>query len=428
MEWSGIASFFNAPIAGVLFAIEVVLMDVSITAFIPIMISSATGAIVSAILLKDEILFTFSKQLNFDYHNLPFYILLGVVSGFVSINYARTFRNIEHHFEKSRLKPIRKALYGAFILAILIFFFPTLFGEGYESIKMLANTNPQQILENTVLQNFKDNIWILLLFVGATMFIKVYATSITIGSGGNGGNFAPSLFVGSYLGFVVATFFNQVGFKLPVINFTMVGMAGILSGLFHAPLTAIFLIAEITSGYSLMVPLMVVSSISFAISKRYEPYSFDIKNLVAKGDVFTDDRDRNILSGITPYNLIQTNIQTLKLSNSLEELIQKLSNYNQSVFPVVNDKNELIGMVNFEEIRPYLFNNYKVKFTPLQDIMRPPKEQVNYDETADSIMDKFDRSQEDFLPVLKNNQVIGLLSKTAILEAYRVRLKNMIIE
>ncbi|WP_396153596.1 chloride channel protein [Flavobacterium sp.] len=425
---AGIAAAFNAPIAGVLFAIEVVLMDVSITAFIPIMISSATGAIVSAILLKDEILFTFSKQLDFDYHNLPFYILLGVVSGFVSINYARTFRKIEHYFEKSKLKPIRKAFFGAFLLAILIFFFPTLFGEGYESIKMLANTNPQQILDNTVLQGFKDNSWILLLFVGATMLIKVYATSITIGSGGNGGNFAPSLFVGSYLGFVVATFFNQVGFKLPVINFTLVGMAGILSGLFHAPLTAIFLIAEITSGYSLMVPLMIVSSISFAISKRYEPYSFDIKNLAAKGDVFTDDRDRNILSGITPSNLIQTNIQTLKLSNSLEELVQKISNYNQSVFPVVNDKNELIGIVNFEEIRPYLFNNYKVKFTALQDVMHPPKEEINYDETMDTIMEKFDHTKEEFLPVLKNNQVIGMLSKTSILEAYRTRLKNMIIE
>jgi CIC family chloride channel protein len=205
-------------------------------------------------------------------------------------------------------------------------------------------------------------------------------------------------------------------------------MAGILSGLFHAPLTAIFLIAEITSGYSLMVPLMVVSSISFAISKRYEPYSFDIKNLAAKGDVFTEDRDRNILSSITPSNLIRTDIQTLTVSNSLDELVQKLSNHNQTVFPVVNDKKELIGIVNFEEIRPYLFNSYKVKFTPLQDIMRPPKEQINYDETTDTIMEKFDRSQEDFLPVLKNNQVIGLLSKTAILEAYRVRLKNMIIE
>ena len=425
---AGIAAAFNAPIAGVLFAIEVVLMDVSITAFIPIMISSATGAIVSAILLKDEILFTFSKQLDFDYHNLPFYILLGVVSGFVSINYARTFRKIEHYFEKSKLKPIRKAFFGAFLLAILIFFFPTLFGEGYESIKMLANTNPQQILDNTVLQSFKDNIWILLLFVGATMLIKVYATSITIGSGGNGGNFAPSLFVGSYLGFVIATFFNQIGFKLPVINFTLVGMAGILSGLFHAPLTAIFLIAEITSGYSLMVPLMIVSSISFAISKRYEPYSFDIKNLAAKGDVFTDDRDRNILSGITPSNLIQTNIQTLKLSNSLEELVAKISSHNQTVFPIVNDKNELIGMVNFEEVRPYLFNSYKVKFTPLQDIMQPPREQINYDETMDTIMEKFDHTKEEFLPVLKNKQVIGMLSKTSILEAYRTRLKNMIIE
>ncbi len=425
---AGIAAAFNAPIAGVLFAIEVVLMDVSITAFIPIMISSATGAIVSTILLKDEILFSFSKQLSFDYHNLPFYVLLGVFAGFVSINYARTFRKIEHYFEKIKLKPIRKALFGALILAVLIFFFPTLFGEGYESIKILANSNPQQILDNTVLQHFKENSWILLLFVGATMLIKVYATSITIGSGGNGGNFAPSLFVGSYLGFVVATFFNQIGFKLPVSNFTLVGMAGILSGLFHAPLTAIFLIAEITSGYSLMVPLMVVSSISFAISKRYEPYSFDIKNLAAKGDVFTEDRDRNILSGITPSNLIRMDIQTLKLSNSLEELVQKMSNYNQSVFPIVNDTNELIGIVNFEEIRPYLFNSYKVKFTPLQDIMRPPKEQINYDETMDTIMEKFDRSQEEFLPVLKNNQVIGLLSKVSILEAYRVRLKNMIIE
>ncbi|MFY7741225.1 MAG: chloride channel protein [Flavobacterium sp.] len=425
---AGIAAAFNAPIAGVLFAIEVVLMDVSITAFIPIMISSATGAIVSTILLKDEILFSFSKQLSFDYHNLPFYVLLGVFAGFVSINYARTFRKIEHYFEKLKVNPIRKALFGAILLAILIFFFPTLFGEGYESIKILANSNPQQILDNTVLQHFKENSWILLLFVGATMLIKVYATSITIGSGGNGGNFAPSLFVGSYLGFVVSTFFNQIGFKLPVSNFTLVGMAGILSGLFHAPLTAIFLIAEITSGYSLMVPLMVVSSISFAISKRYEPYSFDIKNLAAKGDVFTEDRDRNILSGITPSNLIRMDIQTLKLSNSLEELVQKISNYNQSVFPIVNDTNELIGIVNFEEIRPYLFNSYKVKFTPLQDIMRPPKEQINYDETMDTIMEKFDRSQEEFLPVLKNNQVIGLLSKASILEAYRIRLKNMIIE
>ncbi|GGD26637.1 chloride channel protein [Flavobacterium orientale] len=426
---AGIAAAFNAPIAGVLFAIEVVLMDVSITAFIPIMISSATGAIVSAILLKEDILLTFSRQIEFDYHNLPFYILLGVVSGFVSINYARTFRRIEHYFEKLKMGPMRKALFGACILAILIFFFPTLFGEGYSSIKMLSSMHPEQILDNTVLQNFKDNTWILLLFVGATMLIKVYATSITLGSGGNGGNFAPSLFVGSYLGFFVASFVNMFGyFKLPVSNFTMVGMAGILSGLFHAPLTAIFLIAEITSGYSLMIPLMLVSSISFAISKRYEPYSFDIKNLADKGDVFTDDRDKNILSGISVSRLIQSPIQTLTLQPSLDELVEKIAGYNQMLFPVVDEKNQLLGLVEFDEVKSFLFNSYKIKYTTIKDIMRPPKEIVAYDETAETLMEKFEKSKSDYLPVVKNNQVIGIISKNALLEAYREKLKSIIIE
>lgn len=425
---AGIAAAFNAPIAGVLFAIEVVLMDVSISAFIPIMISAATGAIVSTILLKEDILLTFSKQLEFDYSNLPFYLLLGVASGFVSINYARTFRKIEHFFAKIKMGAIRKAFFGACLLAILIFFFPTLFGEGYESIKMLANTNPQQILDNTVLQKFKDNIWLLLLFVGATMLIKVYATSITLGSGGNGGNFAPSLFVGSYLGFVLATFFNQIGFKLPVANFTMVGMAGILSGLFHAPLTAIFLIAEITSGYSLMIPLMIVSSVSFAISKRYEPYSFDIKNMADKGDVFTEDRDKNILSSIVTSQLIQSPIQTITLKPSLEELVEKMAGYNQMLYPVIDDKNQLIGVIEFDEIKSYLFNPYKVKYTLIKDVMRAPKEIIDYDETAETVMEKFEKSKADHLPVVKNKKVIGIISKNALLESYREKFKNMIID
>jgi len=426
---AGIGAAFNAPIAGVLFAIEVVLAEISITAFIPIMISAATGALISTIVLNDTILFSFKKVQFFDFHNLPYYILLGVLSGFVSINYARTFQKIEHFFARLRFNYINKALFGAGILGILIFFFPSLFGEGYESIKLLADNQSAKLVQNTVFERFQDSSWILLIFVSLTMLIKVYATSLTLGAGGNGGNFAPSLFVGSYLGFSVATFFNLIGFtKLPVGNFTLVGMAGILSGLFHAPLTAIFLIAEITGGYNLMVPLMIVSSVSFAISKRFEPYSFDIKNLADKGEVFTDNRDTNILNSIDVSKLIQTDFKPISLSNSLEELVQKIQESDEHIFPVLDEKNNLLGLIHLDEIRPIIFSQFKVKYTTVEEIMQQPREIIFYDETLETIMDKFDTSECKVLPVLKNGVFLGFMHKQLILEKYRHRLKSMIIE
>ena len=426
---SGVGAAFNAPIAGVLFAIEVILAEISITAFIPIMISAATGALVSTVMLNEDILFSFKKVQFFDYHNLPYYILLGVLSGLVSINYARTFRKIEHYFSRLKLNIINKALFGATILGVLIFLFPSLFGEGYESIKLLADSNPERLVQNTVFERFQESKWILLLFVGATMLIKVYATSLTLGAGGNGGNFAPSLFVGSYLGFCVAYFFNIIGFaKLPIGNFTLVGMAGILSGLFHAPLTAIFLIAEITGGYNLMVPLMIVSSVSFAISKRFEPYSFDIKNLADKGEVFTDNRDSNILNSIDVAKLIQTDFRPIILQNNLEELVQKIQQSDEHIFPVLDDKSRLLGLIHLDEIRPIVFSQFKVKYTAVEEIMQQPKEIIIYDETLETIMDKFDASECKVLPVLKNGIFLGFMHKQLILEKYRHRLKSMIIE
>jgi CIC family chloride channel protein len=426
---AGIGAAFNAPIAGVLFAIEVVLAEISITAFIPIMISAATGALVSTVMLNEDILFSFKKVQFFDYHNLPYYILLGVLSGLVSINYARTFRKIEHYFSGLKFNIINKALFGAGILGILIFLFPSLFGEGYESIKLLADSNPERLVQNTVFERFENSKWILLLFVGATMLIKVYATSLTLGAGGNGGNFAPSLFVGSYLGFCVAYFFNIIGFaKLPIGNFTLVGMAGILSGLFHAPLTAIFLIAEITGGYNLMVPLMIVSSVSFAISKRFEPYSFDIKNLADKGEVFTDNRDTNILNSIDVSKLIQIDFKPISVSNSLDELVEKIQQSDADIFPVLDEKNKLLGLILLDEIRPIVFSQFKVKYTSTDEIMQPPKEIIFYDETLETIMEKFDSSGCKVLPVLKDGIFIGFIYKQLILEKYRMRLKSMIIE
>jgi chloride channel protein, CIC family len=426
---AGIAAAFNAPIAGVLFAVEVVLAEISITAFIPIMISAATGALIATIVLNDSILFSFKKVQFFDFHNFPYYILLGILSGFVSINYARTFRKIEHYFSKLKFNYINKALFGASILGVLIFFFPSLFGEGYESIKFLADNQSRELVQNTVFERFQDSSWILLIFVSLTMLIKVYATSLTLGAGGNGGNFAPSLFVGSYLGFSMASFLNLIGVtKLPVGNFTLVGMAGVLSGLFHAPLTAIFLIAEITGGYNLMIPLMIVSSVSFAISKRFEPYSFDIKNLADKGEVFTDNRDTNILNSIDVSKLIQVDFKAISLQPSLEELVEKIQQSDDDIFPVLDEKNRLLGLVLLDEIRPVVFSQFKVKYTSIKEIMQQPKEIIFYDETLETIMDKFDSSECKVLPVLKDGYFIGFINKQLILEKYRHRLKSMIIE
>jgi CIC family chloride channel protein len=427
---AGIAAAFNAPIAGVLFAIEVVLTDVAITAFIPIMISAATGALISTIVLNEDVLLSFKKQQTFDYHNIPFYIILGILAGLVSVYHARNFQKIEGFFSRFKNGAYKKALFGASILAIMIFFFPTLFGEGYESIKTLANTNPQAILNNTLLDGYKSSEWILLVFVGITMLLKVYATGLTLGSGGNGGNFAPSLFVGSYLGFFVAKFFNLLGFtrELPVGNFTIVGMAGILSGLFHAPLTAIFLIGEITGGYGLMVPLMIVSSISFAVSKQLEPHSMDVKHLADKGDVFTSDKDKNILSNIDILSHINSEYKTIRLEDKLENLVELLTTSRQQVYPVVNAKNELLGVIEFEKLRPIVFNPFRIKYTTIQEVMTVPQEVISVEEGMETVMEKFETCHCEFLPVLKEDKYFGFISKIEVLESYRKRLKEMVIE
>ena len=428
---AGIAAAFNAPIAGVLFAIEVVLAEISITAFTPLIISAATGSIVSMLLMNEDVLFSFKSIQEFNSRNIPFYIILGILSGFVSIHYARNFRKVEHFFSTRSKNTYRKALFGASILGILIFVFPSLFGEGYESIKILADNHPEKLVENSLLKDFSDKKWILFLFISATLLIKVFATGITLGAGGNGGNFAPSLFVGSYLGFSTAYLFNILKItNLPISNFTLVGMSGVLSGLFHSPLTAIFLIAEITGGYSLMVPLMIVSSISFAISKHFEPYSFDIKNLADKGEVFTDDKDKNILQSIDIKKLINTNFSPVKESKTLEALIEKIKESDDTIFPVFDESDTFIGLIYLDDIRPIIFSSFKIKYTSITEIVQPVKEKdaVNIDDSVEHILNTFERTHQVILPVLKHKKFIGFIAKADILEKYREQLKELVIE
>jgi len=420
---------FNAPITGVLFSIEVILADVSITAFIPIMIASATGAIVSGILLNENILMYFYQKQVFEFNDIWFYIVLGLITGWISVYYSRIFQYVSNYFNALKLGTYRKAIFGSSLLAFLVFVVPTLFGQGYESIKILLSSNPSQLLAATIFSGFKDNSWFLLFFVGLASFLKVFAVSLSLNSGGNGGNFGPSLFVGSYIGFLFSYLVNLTGLvKIPITSFTLVGMAGVFSGLLHAPLTAIFLIGEISSGYSLMVPLLIVSSISFAVSKKYEVYSIDIKKLAKKGDVFTNNKDRNILSSISLNDILITDYQTLSPNENLERLSEIVSHTDQRHFAVIDDKGTIVGILDFARVRNIIFDNFQRKYSKISQVMKPIETVIYYENSIYIMLEKLEQAEQDFLPIVKNKRYYGFVSKIKILEHYRNQLKSMRIE
>ena len=420
---AGIGATFNAPIAGVLFALEVLIIDISISAFTPLIISAATGALISKIILQDDILLSFQSQ-SFNYNNVPFYILLGLLAGIISVYHSRAFTKIENIFSKSPNKIYLNAAIGGLAIAALLFVFPSLFGEGYQSIKSLALQQPENLLDNGVFQNYKSNGWFVLIFVGVLIFVKAIATALTLGSGGNGGNFAPSLFVGSYLGFFLSRCLNMLNLtNLPESNFTMVGMAGILSGLYHAPLTAIFLIAEITGGYTLMIPLMIVSSISFAISKYFEPFSMDTKILGQSGKIFTDDRDHNILTTIRTSNLIETDFQKTSPNDTLGNLVEIISKSTRNIFPVTDTENKLLGIIILDNIRDIMFKNEMYDKVTAKELMTNPPTTISPTQTMETVMKKFDETGAWNLPVIDNGQYVGFISKSSVFTSYRTKLK-----
>lgn len=426
---AGIGAAFNAPIAGVLFALEVLLLDISITAFTPLILAAASGALISKIILNDNILLSFQLKETFNYHNVPFYIILGIIAGFVSVYHTRIFFKVEKLFRKTATKLYRKAIISGFILAGLIFVFPTLFGEGYQSIKFLATLHPEKVLTNSFLQNFIFNDFIILIVIGLLVFIKAIATALTIGGGGNGGNFAPSLFVGAYLGFFFSRLINSIStINLPENNFTIVGMAGVLSGIYHAPLTAIFLIAEITGGYSLMIPLMIVSSFAFAISKYLEPHAMDIKSFAEKGELIVEDRDKNILSTIPIIEVVKCDALFLHFDDNLEELIEKVSHSNQNVFPVLSTNDQLIGLVWLDDVREIMFNTALYKSVFVHDLMIKPLVVINLNTSMDTVMKHFDELNQWILPVEENDKFIGFVTKSNVFTKYRENLKKIIIE
>ena len=437
---AGIAAVFNAPIAGVMFAMEVLLADVTISAFIPLIISAACGALFSRAVLNETSLFSFKLQQPFNWMNTPFYIVLGILSGLISLYYVRTAHLVSTFFKNSSLSIYQKALFGGFILAVLIALFPSLFGEGYSSIRLLADGKadvlfeksafadfmPQNLSKKTFL-GFNTEGVILLAFLGATIFIKAIAASVTIGAGGNGGNFAPSLFVGSYLGFFFSRLLNTVfNLKLPESNFTIVGMAGILSGVMYAPLTAIFLIAEVAGGYDLIIPLMIVSTISSVFTRHFEPISIETKAMIERGDVFSQNKDRNILLLLKANKLIETDFKTIKTTNSLGELIETIKISQRNLFAVIGENNLLEGILTLDDVRSVMFDAELYDKILVEDIMKVPPSVLYLNDDMGTVMKKFDETNAWNLPVVdESGAYIGFISKSAIFSNYRSQLISM---
>jgi chloride channel protein, CIC family len=369
---------------------------------------------------RDFLLYFKSVQ-PFNYRFVPFYIVLGLIAGLLSLYHARVYHRIESVLKPKKKNMYVRALAGGSVLGLLILFFPALFGEGYESIKWLADQKPEKFFGNSLIFDTATGQW-MVLFVILAMLLKTVATAVTIGSGGNGGNFAPSLFVGACLGFSFAMLVRYTGLAdLPVANFTVVAMAGILSGVFHAPLTGIFLIAEITGGYELMIPLMIVSALSYAVVKRFEPHSMDMKRMAKKGQIFTSDKDRNILSTLKTSKIIETGFQVVPPDADLRQLVEIVAHSNRNIFPVIGPDDRLLGIILLDNIREIMFRQ-DLYSTPVKQLMRKPPAVVSPDEDMTSVMKKFDETGAWNLPVVDEDKYVGFISKSSIFTKYRENL------
>jgi chloride channel protein, CIC family len=418
---SGIAAVFNSPIAGVVFALEVLLTNFSIPVFIPLLISAASATIVSNLLYKGQLFYLVTDKWYFD--ALPFYIILGIVTGLYSVYITRITLFMEGKLSKknSLLKPI----IGGLVLGAMIFVFPPLWGEGYKTIEALLSNSLSSLVENSFFESFGSNSIVILIFVAAIILLKAFATSITIGSGGNGGIFAPSLFNGALIGFALAFFINGTGIMhLNTVNFIAVGMAGVLSGVVRAPLTAIFLIAEVTGGYVLFVPLMLVSALSYFIAHYLEPHSIYTKRLAQKGQLMTDDKDMNALSLLKMQDIIETDFTTLRPKETLARFVDVFKESNRNLFPIVDENNIFHGLVRLEKVKDYLFKPELFTTMKMEDIMEREIETASLNDNMMIVMEKFESTKSWNIVVVDGGKYIGVISKSDLIQHYRRMIKR----
>lgn len=420
-----IAGIFKAPIAGLVFVIEVLMLDLTTFTVLPLLVTSLTAATISYLTMGQTAMFNYAHTDMFMLERIPLVILLGVFCGAVSLYFTRAMDWTENIFRK--LTYWQKFALGATVLSLLIFLLPPLYGEGYDTINILISGNKDfnGLLNNSLFYQFKDFRWTIVFFLSAVLLMKVFASSATNGGGGTGGIFAPSLFLGCIAGFIFAYVINHSQLAeympfLPEENFALMGMAGVMAGVMHAPLTGTFLIAELTGGYELLLPLMIVSVCSFAFIKIFEPHSIYSMRLAKKGELLTHHKDKAVLTLMNLERLIETNFQAVKPDMWLGDMVKVISRSSRNVFPVVDDKGRFMGIVLIDNIRnimfrPELYNRFKIS-----RVMTSPPAIVKVGMTMDSIMKLFDETKAWNLPVVDENDVyLGFISKSNILDVYR---------
>ncbi len=414
-----ISGIFQAPIAGVVFTLEVLMLDLTLASIVPLLISAVTGTLVAFFLMGKSVLFSFTLRELYTINDIPFYILLGIFTGLISLYFTRTTMFVEKKFGQINSISLR-ILTGGVILGFMIFVFPVLYGEGYETISLLLNNQAFELFEMSMLFSFFKDHSYLMIYVGLIVLFKVVAMAVTTGSGGVGGIFAPSLFTGAFAGYLFSGMINNFPrIQLSESNFTLAGMAGLMAGVMHAPLTGIFLIAEITGGYGLLIPLIITSTISYITIMYFEPHSIYTKRLAKRGELITHNKDAAVLTLMNWKAEIEKDLLCVHPEDTLGDLVKTISKSKRNIFPVVDDENTLVGVVLLDNIREIIFNREMYDSTYINELMVVPPAYISLEDTMGKVLEKFKVTDAWNLPVTKDGKYSGFLSKSRIFSAYR---------
>ncbi len=414
-----ISGIFKAPITGIVFTIEILMLDLTISSIVPLLISSVTAATVAYFLMGNKVLLTFNVIESFSISNIPWYILLGVISGMISLYFSKMTLFLEGNYEKIKNIYLRLIL-GGIVLGGLLYLFPPFYGEGYDTIMLLLQGKSDLVFGNSIFSQFGDNFTVVILFMLGLVLLKVVASSSTNGAGGVGGIFAPTLFIGGVNGFFVASLLKKfMNFNLPDNRFVLVGMAGMMAGVMHAPLTAIFLIAEITGGYNLLIPLIITSTVAYITTRSFEKHSIYHVQLAQRGELITHDKDKAVLTFMDWRKDIETDLLTVKTSDTLGVLISIISKSRRNLFPVVDEYNILEGVVSLDDVREIMFQHDLYESTYVRDLMSMPPSYIDRKENIETVMETFRKTGAWNLPVLDNGYYVGFISKSRIFATYR---------